>query len=121
MVPIHRTQFPLLFPYLGQCVIVEVQPSAIMVPTDLNISDEEFNDRINKSSLVVLRGMDRDTVFAYTEVQDIHGYIFNYSKRYTGILQACGMRKPINRLGNAFNWPNVYYRNIMPWNKVEQL
>lgn len=70
--------------------------------------------RIVLGSLVVLRGMKRDTVFASTEMQDIHGNIFNYSKRWTGIPNACGMRKPINRLGNAFNWPNVYYRNIHP-------
>lgn len=70
--------------------------------------------RVVLGSLVVLRGMDRDTVQAFTEVQDIKGHIFNYSKRYTGILTACGMRKPINRLGNAFNWPNVRYRNILP-------
>lgn len=43
-----------------------------MPPSYTNISDEEFNDHINKGSLVVLRGMDRDTVFAYTEMQDIH-------------------------------------------------
>lgn len=77
---------PLLSPYLGRCVIVEVRPSGEIQPSDLNISDYEFNDRTNKGSLVVLRGMDRDTVFAYTEMQDING-------RYTGIPYACGMRK----------------------------
>jgi hypothetical protein len=70
--------------------------------------------RVVLGSLVVLRGLDRDTVFAYTEMQDIHGNIFNYSKRWTGIPNACGMRKSINRLGDAFNWPNVRYRNILP-------
>lgn len=105
---------PLLSPYLGRIVIVEVRPSGEMPPIDLNISDEEYNDRVDKGSLVLLRGLDRDTVFAYTEMQDIHGHIFNYSKRWTGIPNACGMRKPINRLGNAFNWPNVRYRNILP-------
>lgn len=70
--------------------------------------------RIVTGSLVVLRWMDRDTVEAFTEMQDIKGHIFNYSKRWTGIPNACGMRKPINRLGNAFNWPNVRYRDILP-------
>lgn len=77
-----------------------------MAPSDLNMSDEEFNYKFNEWALVVLRGMNRDTVFASTEMQDIHGNIF--------IPYACGMRKSINRLGNAFNWPNVYYRNIHP-------
>lgn len=100
---------PLLSPYLGRMVIVEVRPHGEMPP--INISDEEFDDRVDKGSLVLLRGLDRDTVFAYTEMQDING-------RYTGIPYACGMRKSINRLGNAFNWPNVRYRDIMPWNKL---
>lgn len=68
---------PLLSPYLGRIVIVEVRPSGEMPPIDLNISDEEYNDRVDKGSLVLLRGLDRDTVFAYTEMQDIHGHIFN--------------------------------------------
>lgn len=71
------------------------------------MSDEEFNYRLDEWALVVLRGMDRDTVFASTEMQDING-------RYTGIPYAIGMRKSINRLGDAFNWPNVRYRNILP-------
>lgn len=80
----------------------------------INISDEEFDDRVDKGSLVLLRGLDRDTVFAYTEMQDIHGHIFNYSKRWTGIPNACGMRKSINRLGDAFNWPYVRYSLLQP-------
>lgn len=96
----------LLHPFWDKWVTVEVHPSGEMAPIDLNMSDEEFNDRINKGSLVVLRGMDRDTVFASTEMQDIHGNVI--------IPYACGMRKSINRLGDAFNWPNVRYRNIHP-------
>ena len=103
---------PLLSTYLGRNVIVEVRPHGEM--PHINISDEEFDDRVDKGLLVLLRGLDRDTVFAYTEIQDIKGNIFNYSKRWTGIPNACGMRKSINRLGDAFNWPNVRYRNILP-------
>lgn len=77
-----------------------------MAPSDLNMSDEEFNHKFNIGALVVLRGMYRDTVFASTEMQDINGNIF--------IPYACGMRKSINRLGNAFSWPNVRYRDILP-------
>ncbi len=95
---------PLLSTYLGRFVIVEVRPHGEMPP--INISEEEFDDRVDKGSLVLLRGLDRDTVFAFTEMQDIHGNI--------GIPYACGMRKSINRLGNAFNWPNVRYRDILP-------
>lgn len=94
---------PLLCPYWGKWAVVEVQPRRMLCGDYA---------RIVLGSLVVLRGMKRDTVFASTEIQDIHGHIFNYSKRWTGIPNACGMRKPINRLGNAFSWPNVYYRNI---------
>lgn len=96
---------PLLSTYLGRFVIVEVRPHGEMPP--INISEEEFDDRVDKGSLVLLRGLDRDTVFAYTEMQDING-------RYTGIPYPIGMRKSINRLGDAFNWPNVRYRNILP-------
>lgn len=88
-----------LHPYWDSWVTIKVNPSGEMAPSDLNMSDEEFNYRFNEWALVVLRGMDRDTVFASTEMRDIH---------------ACGMRKSINRLGNAFNWPNVRYRNILP-------
>lgn len=98
---------PLLSTYLGRFVIVEVRPHGEMPPININISDEEFDDRVDKGSLVLLRGLDRDTVFAYTEMQDING-------RYTGIPNACGMRKPINRLGNAFNWPYVRYSLLQP-------
>jgi hypothetical protein len=103
-----------LHPYWDSWVTIKVHPSGEMAPSDLNMSDEEYNYRFNEWSRVMLRGMDRDTVFASTEMRDIHRDIFNDSKRYTGIPNACGMRKPINRLGNAFNWPNVSYRNILP-------
>ena len=96
---------PLLCPYWGKWAVVEVQPRRMLCGDYA---------RIVLGSLVVLRGMKRDTVFASTEMQDIHGNIFNYSKRWTGIPYACGMHKPINRLGDAFNWPNVRYRNIHP-------
>ena len=94
-----------LHPYWDNWVTVEVLPRRMFT---------EDYALVVRGSLVVLRGMNRDTVQAFTEVQDIKGHIFNYSKRYTGIPNACGMRKPINRLGNAFNWPNVRYRNILP-------
>ncbi len=94
-----------LRPYWDKWVTVEVPPRRMLC------GDYE---RYVLGSLIVLRGMKKDTVFASTEMQDIHGHIFNYSKRWTGIPNACGMRKPINRLGNAFNWSNVYYRNIHP-------
>lgn len=96
---------PLLCPYWGKWAVVEVPPRRMLCGDYA---------RIVLGSLVVLRAMKRDTVFASTEMQDIHGHIFNYSKRWTGIPNACGMHKPINRLGNAFNWPNVRYRNILP-------
>lgn len=95
----------LLHPYWDNWVAVEVLPRRMFT---------EDYARVVQGSLVVLRGMERDTVEAFTEVQDIKGHIFNYSKRYTGIPNACGMHKPINRLGDAFNWPNVRYRNILP-------
>lgn len=94
-----------LHPYWDNWVTVEVLPRRMLC---------EDYARIVRGSLIVFRGMDRDTVQAFTEVQDIKEHIFNYSKRYTGIPNACGMRKPINRLGNAFNWPNVRYRDILP-------
>lgn len=46
---------PLLSPYLGRIVIVEVRPHGEMPP--INISDEEFDDRVDKGSLVLLRGL----------------------------------------------------------------
>lgn len=95
----------LLCHYWGKWAVVEVLPSRML---------RGGYGRYVLSTLIVLRGMKRDTVKAFTDFQDIKGHVFNYSKRWTGIPNACGMRKPINRLGNAFNWPNVYYRNIHP-------
>lgn len=94
-----------LHPYWNNRVTVEVLPRRMFT---------EDYALVVRGSLVVLRGMDRETVRAFTEVQDIKGHVFNYSKRYTAIPNAYGMRKPINRLGNAFNWPNVRYRDILP-------
>lgn len=94
-----------LHPYRGHWVVVEMLPRRMLCGDDA---------RSALISLVALRAMKKDTVEAFTEVQDIKGHIFNYSKRWTGIPNACGMRKPINRLGNAFNWPNVRYRDILP-------
>lgn len=84
---------PLLCHYWGKWTVVEVQPRRMLCG--------DYASYV-LSSLVVLRGMKRDTVQAFTDVQDIKGHVFNYSKRYTGIPNAYGMRKPINRLGNAF-------------------
>lgn len=34
------------------------------------------------------------------------------------IMQPCGMRKPLNRVGDAFGWPKVRYKNLIPWEGV---
>lgn len=104
----------LLHPYWGKWVIIKVIPRRMTHSNIENCSDDALNERVNNWNLVVLRAMKKDTVQAFTEMRDIKGYTFNYSTRYTGILNAYGMHKPINRLGNAFNWTHVYYRNIIP-------
>ena len=93
----------LLHPYWDKWVVIEVLPSGMVRSNIDHVSDEAFNNRIDDWTLVVLRAMKRDTVHAYTEMRDIH---------------ACGMRKSINRLGNAFNWPNVRYRDILPLEEI---
>lgn len=65
-----------LHPYWDNWVTVEVLPRRMLC---------EDYARTVRGSLIVFRGMDRDTVQAFTEVQDIKGHVFNYSKRYTGI------------------------------------
>lgn len=55
-----------LHPYWDKWVTVEVQARRMLC---------EDYARYVLGSLVVLRGMDRDTVFASTEMQDINGHI----------------------------------------------
>lgn len=59
-----------LHPYWDSWVTLKVNPSGEMAPIDLNMSDDEFNYKFNEWALVVLRGMDRDTVFASTELRE---------------------------------------------------
>ncbi len=88
----------LLQSYFGQTVYVEVLPTKMVLGKNKDFRDDVYNRRYNNSLLVALRGMQRDSVVAYTEMDDCYN-----------VIDACGMRKPINRLGNAFSWPNVKY------------
>ena len=86
----------------------------IEIPPARNLDADE-NRAINNGALVVLRGMQCNSVHAYTEMYDnqsIYAMDISSNDTYTGICDGCGMHKPTNRMGNAFVWPHVRYREI---------
>lgn len=68
--------------------------------------------------LRVLRDLAPNSVECFTEIKSMRGDAFFYSPRATGIPEPCGMRKPLNRVGDAFGWPKVRYKNLIPWEGV---
>ena len=58
-------------------------------------------------ALRVLRQLAPNSVECFTEIKSMRGDAFFYSPRATGIRDPCGMRKLLNRVGDAFGWPKV--------------